>query len=126
MDNGRRNRTDQGMESVISRLLQIGVIASAATVFAGGILYLARYARSHAEYSVFRGEPPFLHSLEGMMLGIMNADGRAVIQLGLILLVLTPVARVGFSAAAFMLKSDLLYAAVSLFVLAVLLHNLIF
>jgi uncharacterized membrane protein len=126
MGAGRQRWTDRRMESIIGRLLRIGVIASAAVVIAGGILYLARYGRSPAEYSVFRGEPPFLHGLGGMIKGIAAADGRAVIQLGLILLILTPVARVAFSATAFMLKRDLLYAAVSLFVLSVLLHNLLF
>ncbi len=47
-------------------------------------------------------------------------SGRGIIQLGLLLLVATPVARVIFSVAAFALQQDWIYVVITLIVLAVL------
>jgi uncharacterized membrane protein len=46
--------------------------------------------------------------------------------LGLLLLIATPIARVAFSAVAFVLERDWLYTGVTLFVLALLLYSLLF
>jgi len=50
--------------------------------------------------------------------------GRGIIQLGLLLLIATPVARVAFSIAAFAMQRDRLYVVVTLMVLAILLYSL--
>jgi uncharacterized membrane protein len=50
---------------------------------------------------------------------------RGMIQLGLLLLVLTPVARVVLSAAGFLLERDWMYLAITLIVMAVLFYSLI-
>jgi len=47
-----------------------------------------------------------------------------LIQLGLLLLIATPVARVAFSVVAFAMQRDRLYVAVALIVLAVLMYSL--
>lgn len=120
-----QNRADQGMERVISRLLRIGVTVSALAVLTGGIFYLGQYGRYLADYTVFRGEPPYLLTFGGILQGIQKAESVAVIQLGLILLIFTPVARVAFSVISYMRQRDFLYAAITVFVLAVLLRNLL-
>ena len=51
--------------------------------------------------------------------------GRGIIQLGLLVLLATPVARVAFSVVAFALQRDRLYVAVTLVVLAVLLYSIV-
>jgi uncharacterized membrane protein len=50
--------------------------------------------------------------------------GGGLIQLGLLLLIATPIARVAFSVAAFALQRDRLYLVVTLIVLAVLIYSL--
>jgi uncharacterized membrane protein len=55
-------------------------------------------------------------------LGALRPVGLA--QLGLLVLVATPVVRVGASVAAFALEGDRLYAAITLVVLAILLTSL--
>jgi uncharacterized membrane protein len=50
--------------------------------------------------------------------------GRGLIQLGLLLLIATPLARVAFSVVAFALEGDRLYVVVALIVLAVLVCSL--
>ena len=47
-----------------------------------------------------------------------------MIQLGLLILIATPVARVAFSAFGFAVERDYLYVGITLFVLAVLLYSL--
>jgi len=54
----------------------------------------------------------------------LTLRGRGIIQLGLLLLIATPVARVAFSVAAFALQRDRLYVVVTLVVLAILLYSL--
>jgi len=51
--------------------------------------------------------------------------GRGIIQLGLLFLIATPVARVAFAAFAFSIERDWLYVAISTFVLLVLLYSLL-
>ena len=54
----RTNRwSDQQIERLVGRLLQIGVLASAAVVVAGGAIYLAQRGGTLAGHHVFRGEP---------------------------------------------------------------------
>jgi uncharacterized membrane protein len=55
--------------------------------------------------------------------GIATGDPATIIQLGVLLLIATPVARVGFALVAFAIERDKLYIAVSLTVLAVLLFS---
>ena len=50
--------------------------------------------------------------------------GRAIIQLGLLLLIATPVARVAFSLVAFLRERDRAYVLITSFVLALLLVSL--
>ena len=52
-------------------------------------------------------------------------SARAIIQLGLLLLIATPVARVLFSAIAFALERDSMYVVITLIVLAILLYSLL-
>jgi uncharacterized membrane protein len=113
------------MEWVISLLLRIGVISASALVLAGGILYLYQHGNVFPHYQTFQGEPLYLRALGGILSSAMSLDSRGIIQLGLLLLVLTPVVRVAFSVAAFAIQRDRLYVGVTLIVLGVLLYNLL-
>ena len=55
----------------------------------------------------------------------MNGRGRGVIQLGLLLLIATPIARVAFSVVGFALERDRMYVVFTLIVLAILLYSLL-
>ena len=117
--------TDQQVDEIIGNLLRYGVMLSAAVVAAGGIWYLVQYGASPAGYHVFRGEPEYLRHLRGIVSGIPGFHCRRMIQLGLILLIATPVARVLFSVVAFALERDHAYVTITLTVLAVLLFSLL-
>ena len=116
--------TDRRMDEIIGELLRYGVLASACVVCAGGTWYLIQYGASAPNYHVFRSEPQYLRHVSGILTGIRGFHCRRMIQLGLLLLVATPVARVAFSVAAFAVQRDRTYVLITLIVLAVLLLSL--
>ena len=117
--------TDVYVEKLIGKLLQFGVILSSTIVFVGGIIYLTRHGRAAPQYHVFTGEPGDLRTVPGIALYALKRQGRGIIQLGLLLLIATPVARVAFSVGAFALERDRLYVVITLIVLAILLASFI-
>ncbi len=116
--------TDQQVDEIIGTLLRYGVIFSAAVVAIGGIWCLIQYGTSAPAYHVFRGEPKDLRTLRGIVRGLPGFHCHSVIQLGLVLLMATPVARVAFSVVAFFLQRDYTYVTITLIVLGVLLFSL--
>ncbi len=119
-----RKWTDQYVEGLIGTLLQTGVLAASAVVVGGGGLYLIRHGLSAPQYHVFMGEPTDLRSVYGIIREALAGRGRGIIQLGLLLLIATPVARVAFSIGAFAIQRDRLYVVVTVLVLAILLYSL--
>jgi len=117
--------TDHQVDEIIGALLRYGVMLSASVVAAGGIWYLIQYGTSAPGYRVFRGEPEYLRHLRGIVTGIPGFHYRRVIQLGLVLLIATPVARVAFLVVAFALQRDRTYVVITLIVLSVLLLSLL-
>jgi uncharacterized membrane protein len=111
-------------ELVIGTLLRAGVLIAAGIVVVGGVLYLVRHGTAPPDYGVFHGEPTDLRTISGIIRDALSFHGRGVIQLGLLALLATPVARVTFSVVAFALERDALYVVVTLVVLAVLIFSL--
>jgi uncharacterized membrane protein len=119
-----RRWSDDQLEQVMAKLLRAGVILAAACVFAGGVRYLVHYSRMAPDYRVFRGEPADLRQVKQIVRDALSWHARGLIQLGLLLLIATPVARVAFSVAAFAAERDWLYVGVTLIVLAILVYSL--
>lgn len=126
MPNDQRGevRTDQQVEVIMGNLLRVGVVLSALVVAIGAAIYLARHGTSQPAYQVFQGEPADLRSVTGIVHDSFTLQGRGVIQLGLLLLVATPIARVVFSWLTFLRQRDWLYVTVTLVVLAALGYSL--
>ncbi len=115
---------DKQLARIVGNLLQIGVIVSAAVVFAGGLLYLIQYGAAMPDFHNFHGEPEQLRSLSGILGAAFSLESRGIIQLGLLMLIATPVARVVVSVVAFSWHRDYTYILFTLIVLAVLLYSL--
>ncbi len=113
------------MEVILGNLLRSGVLLSAAVVLWGGCIYLSRHAHEPANYRVFQGEPSEFRSIPGVIRSVMNGRGRGLIQLGLLLLIATPIARVAFSVVGFAIERDRMYVVFTLIVLAILLYSLL-
>ena len=117
--------TDEQVEQVVGNLLRLGVVVSALVVFAGGVLFLVRHGQEPVEdRTEFRGEPEDLRKPGRIVRAAATGKGRALIQFGLLLLIATPVARVVFSAFAFLRERDHTYVIITLVVLVVLLYSL--
>jgi uncharacterized membrane protein len=117
--------TDQKVEVVIANLLRAGVTLAATVVFLGGVVFLVRHGFERTNYRAFAGEPSDLRHGRGILEAAHAFRGRGIVQLGLLFLIATPVARVAFSAFAFALERDWLYVCIASFVLAVLLYSLL-
>jgi uncharacterized membrane protein len=114
--------TPQRFRIMVSLVLTTGVLASAALVaigFAAGLIAgwqatpLGGTA-STADTTDFSNLPARLATLEPL----------AISQLGLLVLLATPVARVAASVVGFLLERDRLYAAITAAVLAILLTSI--
>jgi uncharacterized membrane protein len=116
---------DQQVEVIIGILLRVGVMSAAAVVLLGGVLYLARHGGAPVpDYKDFHGVSAGVQGIRAVVSGSLALHDRAIIQLGLLLLIATPVVRVIFAAFAFALERDALYVVFTLIVLAVLLFSL--
>jgi len=120
-----RDWNDQRIENMVGNLLRAGVSVSAFVVLLGGVIYLARHGRSPADYRVFQGEPSDLKTLRGIIREAIGFRGRGIIQLGLLLLIATPVVRVALSIWGFAEEHDRLYMTFTVIVLIVLLYSLL-
>ncbi len=120
------------MELVISHVLRIGVLLSAAIILAGILLFALRqdtgYASLHPHqlgqllaFHQTQGPGYFPTSVPEVLAGTRAGKPYAIIGLGLLLLIATPVLRVALSVFFFLAQRDWLYVGITLFVLAILL-----
>jgi uncharacterized membrane protein len=121
----KRSWTDQKLENILGNLLRAGVLLSALVVLIGGVIYLLRHGRSPMDFRVFRGEPADLRGVRGIIRDTVALQGRGIIQLGLLLLIATPLARVAFSIFGFAEERDRMYVVFTLSVFSILLYSLL-
>jgi uncharacterized membrane protein len=117
-------REDQKMDAIMGILLRSGVVLAATIVLVGGILFLMRHKTPVTDYHIFSGEPSDLRTISGILGDVRAFRARALIQLGLIVLIATPVARVVFSLFAFTYQKDWKYVVFTAIVLGLLLYSL--
>ena len=117
--------TDENLEIAVGRTLQTGVLLAAFVVLLGGVLFLIHAPTGpRTDYSHFHGVAEHLRKPSGIWHGVIHGDAESVIQLGLLLLIATPVVRVILAGVGFLMERDHLYFWVSGIVLAVLLYSL--
>jgi uncharacterized membrane protein len=117
--------SDQTFEIFLGHLLRTGVVIAALIVFAGGVWFLAQSSGARKDYRTFRGVPAELSHVPQIVHGAAAWQPLAVIQLGILVLIATPVARVLFSMFGFVLERDWMYVFITAIVLALLLYSLI-
>ncbi|MDR2823626.1 MAG: DUF1634 domain-containing protein [Prevotellaceae bacterium] len=122
------------MEILIGKSLRVGVIVSVAITLVGGILYLFQHQELATQYAAipanssanFAGAETYLRKFSTISPRVMQLDGAAIVQLGVIALITTPILRVALSLVAFLIEKDKLYVAITAIVLLVILCNMIF
>jgi len=116
---------DKDMQVIIGWILRVGVTLSMVIVIIGGVIFLFNHGYSIPDYHEFKRVPYFIHNTEGIINGVLNLKGQAIIQLGILLLIATPVLRVIFSAIGFMIEKDHLYTIITLIVLLIILASML-
>ena len=117
--------TDVTIERLVSALLRSGVVISGVVVFVGGLYYLARHGHEYADHHTFHGEPSVDRLVPQIVRGAIAFRARSIIQLGLLLLIATPIARVAVSLIGFALEGDRTYIVITAIVLSVLLYSVV-
>ena len=64
--------------------------------------------------------------MSGIVRGVAERRSDAIVQLGILLLIATPIARVACTLVAFVLQRDRIYVAITSLVLALLMYGLFF
>lgn len=113
------------IDLVLSRLLRTGVVLSLALVVAGTALRFVHHrdlASSPAElHRLTAPGAAFPHTLAEVAQGLGGGRGEAIVAAGLLVLILTPVMRVGVSVVSFLAERDLIFTAITTLVFALLL-----
>jgi uncharacterized membrane protein len=121
-----RRLNDKQVEQFIGQVLRAGTFLSCSVTAIGLVLYLLHFSHATPNYEVFHAVNGKLIQPGLLILAALHGNPSAVIQLGILLLIATPVARVAFLVGAFALERDRMYVAVSGAVLAILLYSLFF
>jgi uncharacterized membrane protein len=112
------NSKIEEMEIVISNFLRIGVVLSAIVVFIGLLMFLV------TGNSGYTGDY-FPTTPSEIMRGSILLKPYAIILLGLIILILTPVFRVGVSILVFIKEKDFLYVKITSVVFIILIISFV-
>lgn len=119
------------VELYIGKLLRYGVMISCAITLLGGITYLFQQNGAMPDYKptasndTFAGVAVYLRELSTILPRALSLDGAAIIQVGVLVLIATPVLRVAFSAIAFLIEKDYMYVVITLIVLAIIIANML-
>jgi uncharacterized membrane protein len=120
-----KTSSEQQLENLLSNLLKYGVLIASAVVLLGGILYLIRHGAEPADYKFFQGEPSKFRSPDGVVQAVLSGSSRGIIQLGLLLLIATPVLRVIVSLLTFIRQREFIYVIITSLVMASLTYSFI-
>jgi uncharacterized membrane protein len=115
---------DERVELVLANVLRAGVMLAASLVLTGGVMYLSRHGGGHPDYGRFVAEPGTLNHPIRVLRAALAGESLGIIQLGVLILIATPVLRVAFSLVAFARERDRIYIALTALVLGILLLSL--
>ena len=111
------------VEIILSTILRAGVIASLAIIVAGTIVRFAHhrdYLDSQLQLDDLRTRQSFPHTIAAVLTGVGQDRSDAIIAVGLLLLIATPVIRVAVSIIAFAYQRDFTFVLLTTFVLGML------
>lgn len=121
MMNKENQTTKQEMEQIentIGKILRYGVLLSSLVMIIGLILYIIMGATGYSETFHYR-------SINELFNGIISLKPYAIMMLGLLMLILTPVLRVVVSIYSFYKEHDYLYVYITALVLIILIISFI-
>lgn len=116
------------IQQLIGNTLRWGVILACLLATIGGVYYLMQHGLDlvpdyrHFDATSAAAQPQFT-TLGGLWQGILHGDAASCVQVGVIVLILTPIARVVLSLFDFIVEQDWLYVAITAIVLTVIISN---
>ena len=121
---------ERDVEQYIGKLLRYGVMLSCAITLFGGVIYLLQHKGVMVDYSpvptgMAFGVEDYLRELNTIFPRMLDFDGAAIIQFGVLVLIATPIIRVAFSAFSYLIEKDYLYVVITLIVLAIIMANML-
>ena len=118
------NRPQTDMKEMIGNTLRIGVVTACTIALISGIYYLIRNGgETIPNYTIFHKEQASFTSIKGIFNGLTTLSPKEWIQLGVIVLMLTPIIRVALSLIDFARQKDWLYVIITAIVFMVILMN---
>lgn len=112
------------LQQFIGTALRWGVSLACVVAVIGGVFYLiAHGAEPIPDYGTFHHESASYTTLTGIWEGVMALQAKELIQLGVLLLILTPVVRVALSLVTFSLERDWLYVGITAIVFLIIIGN---
>jgi uncharacterized membrane protein len=118
--------TDTEVEKIVGNLLRAGVVLAAMVMVVGAVRFLIAHGSEPADFHTFTPERTDLREPWAVATHMADGHSTGLLQLGVLLLIATPVARVLFSVFAFGAQRDYTYVGITLIVAAVLLYSLFF
>lgn len=117
------------LQSLIALTLRVGVTLACAVAFIGGVIYLSQHGGepmrnySHFSYDALPAGFESYTTLSGILAGVCSFTATGWIQLGVLILLLTPIMRVALSLVDFLRQRDWLYATITATVLSIIILN---
>ena len=113
-------------ELIVSTVLQVGVILSALTILAGTVLLFSNMGNGQSSYRRYvTPNYSFPHTISTLKSALLAGSGTGFIEIGVFLLILTPILRVATSILIFKRQKDTPMTLVTLFVLLVLISSFV-
>ncbi|MCU7615708.1 DUF1634 domain-containing protein [Chryseobacterium sp. PBS4-4] len=116
----RKNFTDVDLNRSVGNLLRLGVILSVITSLIGFIKLFTEGFKMPRKYKLLdmgtSSEKVWGHFWETLCKG----EGMAIIQLGILMLIFTPLMRIIFALIGYLKEKDYLYVAISSIVLIIM------
>ncbi len=112
------------MEEMIGLLLTIGVIISSTLVLIGGILFLWQHGSENMKMELLQ-TGTYSPSFQQLYQSIFTFSSTALIELGLFVLVITQLLRVGLLGLFYLAQRDYVFTLISFFILLMLIYSII-
>ena len=122
--------TDDKLQRLIGTTLRSGVLAAASIGVVGGVLFFASSPQP-ADFHLFQGTSmPFSSPMQILRQAFLQPGedlrlrGLSIVQIGIMILLMTPVIRVVFSIVGFAMERDRIYVLITSFVLLILMVSI--
>ncbi|MGH7591827.1 MAG: DUF1634 domain-containing protein, partial [Gemmatimonadales bacterium] len=120
---GKQLEGHDPMELVIGSILRWGVVVAAIVGALGVAGEIMVRAAATPDFRHFTGDAAI--GLPAIISGVAQGHARAIMQVGIALLIATPIVRVALSLVAFARERDRTYVVITMMVLALLLYGLL-